>query len=386
VRRTFVSEIAPNRSGDPTFSVLSRTDPACRLNTICPYYTMFPLDFPWTVLADATAEQLVLDPFCGRGTTLFAARLRGLSSVGIDASPVAAALARAKLSSPHPNLVVRRCEELLANGYEPRQLPMGAFWDHAYESNTLLEICRLREQLLNGGDEPATTVLRALLLGILHGPLQKGKPTYLSNQMPRTYAPKPTYAERFWRDRSLSPPAVSVLDAVRRRAAFTLAARPPATPGSVRLGDCETEIPRLRRRFAWIVTSPPYYGMRTYLPDQWLRLWFLGGKPTVDYSTVVRTDYRGVEGFVKKLATIWRVTSTRCVPGARLVVRLGALPSQRQDPSELFRRSIQEADAGWQIGRLVPAGISPNWSRQAQQFSHAGAYVEEVDGYASLAS
>ncbi len=25
-----------------------------------------------------------------------------------------------------------------------------------------------------------------------------------------------------------------------------------------------------------IITSLPYYSMRTYLPDQWIRLWFLG--------------------------------------------------------------------------------------------------------------
>ena len=30
-------------------------------------------------------------------------------------------------------------------------------------------------------------------------------------------------------------------------------------------------------RPAWVVTSPPYYGLRTYGPDQWLRQWFLGG-------------------------------------------------------------------------------------------------------------
>lgn len=30
--------------------------------------------------------------------------------------------------------------------------------------------------------------------------------------------------------------------------------------------------------------SPPYYGMRTYLPDQWLRLWFLGGPDYVEHQ------------------------------------------------------------------------------------------------------
>jgi hypothetical protein len=42
----------------------------------------------------------VFDPFCGRGTTNFAARLANLYSVGIDTSPVAQAITAAKLISP----------------------------------------------------------------------------------------------------------------------------------------------------------------------------------------------------------------------------------------------------------------------------------------------
>src|SRR5687767_1656889 len=55
------------------------------LNGICPYYTMYPLDFPLHVLGKrVTSEEWVLDPFCGRGTTNFAARLLGLPTVGLD--------------------------------------------------------------------------------------------------------------------------------------------------------------------------------------------------------------------------------------------------------------------------------------------------------------
>jgi hypothetical protein len=65
------------------------------LNALCPYYTMYPLDFPLRVLANRIRPQeWVLDPFCGRGTTNFAARLVGLSSVGIDSSPIAVAQER----------------------------------------------------------------------------------------------------------------------------------------------------------------------------------------------------------------------------------------------------------------------------------------------------
>jgi hypothetical protein len=57
--------------------------PILRLDGLCPYYTMFPLSFPFEALAKAQKGEWVFDPFCGRGTTIFAARLRGLPSVGV---------------------------------------------------------------------------------------------------------------------------------------------------------------------------------------------------------------------------------------------------------------------------------------------------------------
>src|SRR5712691_10633239 len=82
------------------------------LNAVCPYYTMFPLEFPLGVLTrQSRPQQWVLDPFCGRGTTTFAARLLGLPSVGLDSNPLAAALAAAKLPSvsPTPSAMSSRC-------------------------------------------------------------------------------------------------------------------------------------------------------------------------------------------------------------------------------------------------------------------------------------
>jgi len=38
------------------------------LNAVCPYYTMFPLEFPLVVLTrHSRPKQRILDPFCGKG-------------------------------------------------------------------------------------------------------------------------------------------------------------------------------------------------------------------------------------------------------------------------------------------------------------------------------
>lgn len=231
-----------------------------RLNAICPYFTMFPLDFPLGVLAEARPHEWVLDPFCGRGTTLFAARLRGLGAVGVDVNPVATALASAKLIQIRPESVIRHCRRLLTNGYEPVDIPDGEFWDRCFHPSTLVDLCRLREQLLVEPARAWAVALRGLVLGVLHGPLRRGLPSYLSNQMPRTYATKPAAAIRFWKAHELRPPEVSVLDVIRRRARFTLASLPARVPGLVHRGDATTEIARLRRSFSWIITSPPTTG------------------------------------------------------------------------------------------------------------------------------
>jgi DNA modification methylase len=69
-------------------------------NAICPYYTMFPLEYPMRILEKhRRMSPVILDPFCGRGTTLYAARRLGLRAYGLDTSPIGAAVAQSKLAS-----------------------------------------------------------------------------------------------------------------------------------------------------------------------------------------------------------------------------------------------------------------------------------------------
>lgn len=198
------------------------------LNAICPYFTMFPLDFPMSVLetyCNKIQNHWVLDPFCGRGTTNFAARIYGLPSIGIDSSPVAVALTKAKIINVRVNQILQVAEKILSQ-QEVSNIPKGEFWEYAYDQEVLVNICKIREALLKNCDSAARIALRAIMLGALHGPMYNTSPSYFSNQCPRTYAPKPAYAVRFWKERKLMPPKVDVMSIIKKggkvlRAGFT---------------------------------------------------------------------------------------------------------------------------------------------------------------------
>ena len=345
---------------------------AAALNAVCAYFTMFPLDFPTGLLADARPGEAVLDPFCGRGTTLFAARLLGLSSVGIDSSPVAAAISRAKLARAGAPAVLALVARILRE-VEPDPVPDGPFWALAYHPETLDGILRLRAGLRDRTG-PAADILRAIVLGALHGPLAKTRVAFLSNQMPRTFAAKPSYLARYWAERGMAPPRVDVLAHLRVRADRYLAAPiPPGAPSRVILGDArDAALPR--GRFSHVVTSPPYFGMRTYVPDQWLRGWFLGGPPTPAYvqrGQLGRDGNAGPSLFAAELGRVWANVAPACRPGARLTVRIGAIPSRPSDPIAVLRASLEASGAPWRI-LDVRETAGPGWRRQANQMGERG--------------
>ncbi len=339
------------------------------LNGICPYFTMFPLEFPRGVLTrHAQPGETILDPFAGRGTSLYAGRLEGLHAYGVDSNPVAVAISAAKIANAKPGRIAAAARHILQTRQTPENVPAGDFWQLAFHPNVLDQLCRLREGLLEDCESDSRKALRAVILGALHGPRAKTRHSYFSNQCTRTYAPKPGYAVKFWRRHRMKPTDVDVLEIILARATRYFGEERTEAFGDVFSGDSTMpdSINQIDREVDWIVTSPPYYGMRTYLPDQWLRLWFVGGKSEVDYSNEKQLPHGSREEFSAALGKVWKNCADVASDNARLVIRFGAINDRKLDPRELVKGSL--TDSGWRLLTGRSAGSASGGRRQANHF------------------
>lgn len=347
---------------------------------------MFPLSFPYSILKrHAYEDEWVLDPFCGRGTTNYASRLLGLPSVGIDSSRVAAALTDAKLANTDAGAILRAAQHILDEIEIAGEIPTGEFWQRAFHREVLKNICRLREGLLKDCRSDARKALRAILMGALHGPQGKTQQSYLSNQCPRTYAPKPGYAVKFWKENNIRALKVNVLEIIANRANRYFEDEPKTAVGNIMCGDSRNPnlYARLEKnaRFDWIITSPPYYGMDTYIADQWLRYWFVGGSAQVDYSRPLQLTHASPEEFSLELRQVWENVGTCCNEKAKMVVRFGGINNKAVESVSLLKKSLK--DTGWKIETIKSAGTASKGYRQALHFAEKQSNaIEEHDIWA----
>ena len=368
-----------------------RATPATRyaLNAVCPYFTMFPLQYPLRILSNPSVRKtrgaLVCDPYCGRGTTIFAARTLGLRVYGVDVAPVAVAIARAKVARTTVEAVVDLANEVLNHAETDIQVPSSPFWRLAYHPHTLRQICALRAGLQSMRTDTAA-MLRAILLGGLHGPLSKTaeNASYLSNQMPRTFASKPRYSVKYWKRTATRAPKIDVVDVIKRRAERTLAHRwrcSSSSPIDIRCSDSRTAraFDRLQSRITHVITSPPYYGLCTYSQDQWLRHWFLGGPPEVDYRAPVGMNHGSPALFARSMARVWDQIGAHSTDDVRLCVRFGGIKSRAADPDEILKSSLAVSAHEWRIVTRHSARSASVGKRQAEQMTATGTAMTEFD-------
>ncbi len=267
------------------------------LHSMCSYLGCFPPAVPRRIIDRIIPPRgIVLDPFCGSGTTLVEAVLAGRDAVGIDLNPLAIAVAQAKTAPVEIEDVLDRVLDL-ARGYRGRadldDVPDGL--RIIFHPRTLSHLGYLRAALDMA--EPVDRFIRGAVLGIMHGKFRAdGRSSYLSIDMPNTFSMSPEYVRKFVKKHRLKQPPADVFGKIRERVRWLLrhGALPHSPTAKVIYGDA-TNLPTLLLNAGvayvhGVVTSPPYLGVLRYGAFNWIRLWFLGLDPSSVDRSLDNTD------------------------------------------------------------------------------------------------
>lgn len=324
---------------------------------------------------------LVVDPFCGRGTTPFQGLLMNRRVDANDISPVAYCITKAKTNAPSLATLRGRITTL-ERTWREREPTDGAaelpeFYSYAFATQTLAQLLFLRAAL-RWQTSSVDCMVAALVLGSLHGESERS-PSYLSAQMPRTIATKPGYSVRWWQAKGYRAPERDVFALLRTKADFRYASGVPAGIATVRLGDMR-DLPRtsLADEPALLaVTSPPYLDTTDFEEDQWLRGWFLGGSEVPKKSGTTDHRHRSDDRYWQLIADAWRTLGQIVDDRGHVVIRIGA---RSHSPERLRDAVVGASELSGRRVRLVSHETTSLIRRQTDSFRPGSAGVRhELD-------
>ncbi len=214
---------------------------------------------------------LVADVFAGSGTVLLEAVRLGRRTFGVDSSPYATLLSRAKLSAPVTldEALARARVRLAAAALRPtpdrRKIP--AWVKNFFHPQTLREVINFAKEC----QEQHDVFSLACMLGILHHQ-RPGFLSYPSSHLTPYLRdkkfPKAEFPE-LYQYRALEPRLTAKIERSYKRKDFVV------TSNQYSFVEGNAENVTLPKGIDCIITSPPYMNALDYGRDNRLRLWFI---------------------------------------------------------------------------------------------------------------
>lgn len=132
------------------------TDSTAYTHGIHPYPAKFIPELPREIIAECTKERnVVLDPFCGSGTTLLEACVAGRKSIGIDSNPIAVLISRAKTTALTEDelqtmgTIISRLEGQSDTSFCAGWIPSTQNLSHWFQPCVITELSWLRQFILD---------------------------------------------------------------------------------------------------------------------------------------------------------------------------------------------------------------------------------------------
>jgi SAM-dependent methyltransferase len=224
---------------------------------------MHPTIARGAIAAFSAPGDLVVDPFCGSGTVLVEAMAAGRRGLGVDASPLGIAIARARTTLLGPEGRARleaeatRIAENAGERARKRRRPTLPTWSKGelsrFHAHVLFELLGLRELVLTTPDDDIGHALRMCLSSILVKFMKAGPDAPRDGEEKRIARGIPS---RMFSDRAAE---------LSRGLAVLEARIPDGTPTpKVLLGDARDLRAALPGSAALVLSSPPYAGTYDY--------------------------------------------------------------------------------------------------------------------------
>ena len=335
------------------------------------YYAMFPPDFPYDAVKGLTNPgDVVLDPFCGRGNSLFCAMAQDRGAVGIDENPLAYLYSAARCSLVTSESVVLDRLYEVGSSVLPADRKSRNCFDTMAWSPDVRGFFRAARRELDWRNDSVDRILMGFVA--LHAQ-DKSSPSALSNRLPPTIACSPTYAVRWWTEKSLTkPPSLNPVKVlakkIKRRFEFGV---PELKNGQAYEGDARdlfADISRLNASL--LITSPPYRDVTDYWNDHWIRLWLLGYPFRKDWSRAAK--FAGEGEYRQLLVDVLTNAKPHLADSASVLVRSDI----RRRTSEICQEVLNQVFPGYQMyirqSEAAGAGESVHHGR-------GGTRAKEVD-------
>jgi len=272
-------------------------------------------------------EDVVYDPFCGRGTTAIEAALLGRNIIANDINPLSKILAYPRLFIPTISELERRLSNILLNENAKADMDLSMFYHPRTEAEIVSLKNYLQERKESGKEDKLDLWIRMVATNRLTGHSSGFFSVYT---LPPNQATSPERQRKINKKRKQKPEYRDTKKNILRK--------------SLDLTTDITESPRQQLRkigskakfltadarhtkeipdetVQLTVTSPPFLDVVQYVDDNWLRCWFNGIDPeeVEKKITIVKTVSEWCDVMADVFKELYRITK----PGGWVAFEVG---------------------------------------------------------------